>query len=85
MTAGVAEHLVGLALGDLGAVVEHDHVLRELVHDFEIVLDQDHRDAGEAQAVDHRDREVRLGGVQPGHDLVEQQELRVPGERPSDL
>src|SRR5687768_9358339 len=36
---GIAAHLVGRAVADLLAVVEHDHAVRDVHHDTHVVLD----------------------------------------------
>ena len=78
----VARDLLRRALGDLLAVAQH-HDLGGQRHDrAHDVLDQQDGEAGalvELAQEGHHD--VDLGGPQPGHHLVEQQQLGLGGER----
>ena len=49
-TAGSARHLSGRSLGDLGAGVEHDDMVRDAHHQIHVVLDQDHGHARRPRA-----------------------------------
>src|SRR3989454_5629867 len=82
----VPDDLRRRALGDLLSVVEDDDPLGEGHHDLHDVLDHAQRQA--ELAVDpahqlHRGR--RLGGSEPRHGLVEQEQAGLGGERPRDL
>ena len=72
-------------LGNLHAVVEHGHAVRDLHHEVHVVLDQEHGDApvtdAPDQAVDHLD----LLAVEPRRGLVEEKEPRADGEGAGDL
>ena len=84
--ARVGAHLGGLALGDLLAVVEHGDVLGDAHDDLHVVLDQHDRDAALVAQLVHELRElVGLLRVHAGRRLVEQQQLRVGGQRAGDL
>ena len=84
-TCGSLSTSVGGAFGDLGAMIEHDHALRERAHDLEIVLDDEERHAARVEPVDQLDHLRDLGRVQPGHHLVEQDQLRLQRERARDF
>src|SRR2546427_1060218 len=82
----VPDDLRRRALGDLLSVVEDDDPLGEGHHNLHDVLDHAERQA--ELAVDpahqlHRGR--RLGGGEPRHGLVEQEQAGVRGGRPRDL
>src|SRR5215470_6478772 len=74
----ILAHDLGRAVGDLPAVVEHDHA--------HVVLDQ--RDGG-AELVVHVEDEaghvLLLLHVHPRHGLVEEEEVRLGGQRPRQL
>src|SRR5581483_11139447 len=81
----VAVNLLGPALGDLLAVIEHDHRVGNFVDHVELVLDQENGDAAIAQAPDLVGEFQRLGGVHAGGRLIEQQQQRLGDERAGDL
>src|SRR5437660_12450073 len=81
----VAVDLLGLSLGDLLAMVEHDDIIGNLVDDVELVLDQKDRDAAVAQAADLVGELERLGRVHSRGRLVEQQEHGLADEGAGDL
>ena len=84
--ARVGPHVGGRALGDLLAVVEHGDVLGDAHDDLHVVLDQHDRDAAlVAQLAHERGELIGLLRVHAGRRLVEQQQLRVRGQRPGDL
>src|SRR5512143_58879 len=75
----------GTILGDLFPVTHHDDLVRDLHDEGHVVLHEQH---GDAQVADPRDQPphfVRFPHVQPGRGFVEQEELRLAGERPADL
>ena len=52
MTAWLRRTSSGRAVGDLAAVVEHDHVVGQIHHHADVVLDEHHRRAELAVGVD---------------------------------
>src|SRR5262245_47023269 len=75
---GIAGHLVGAALGDLLAVVQHDDAPRDRHDDVHDVLDHEEGHAVVAvQAEEEGDGVLGLDGREAGHDLVEQDHLGV--------
>jgi hypothetical protein len=78
--------LLRLALRDLLAVVEDRHAVGDAHHDLHVVLDQEDGHVLLLTELGHEGREVRrLLGVHSGGGLVEEQELRLGGERPRDF
>src|SRR5713101_2905625 len=88
---GVDHRLVGLhlgrrAVGDLDAVVEHQHARGQIHHHAHVVLDQRNRGAVVVAAVeDEAGHVLLLLEVHAGHRLVEQQEVGLHGERAAEL
>ena len=79
---GIAHHLLGRAARDHFAVVQDADVLGERHHRAHHVLDQEDRGAVLAvEVAEHLDHLVALGGTQPSHHFIEQQQLRPRGER----
>src|SRR5688500_13088630 len=79
---GIAAHLVGRAVADLAAVVEHHHAVGDVHHDAHVVLDQ--HDGRAELVVDVEDEAAHvllLLDVHAGHRLVEQQHLGLHRER----
>src|SRR5438132_13613845 len=79
---GVLPHRIGRSVGDLAAVVEDDDVARQSHDDPDVVLDQ--HDGRAELAVDVGNEPAHLALlllVHAGHRLVEQQQLRLAGER----
>ena len=76
----------GRAVGDLAAIFEHDDAVRQVHHDAHIVLDK--RDRG-AELLVHVEDEaghvLLLLEVHAGHRLVEEEEVRLHGERAAEL
>src|SRR5262249_6545478 len=74
--------LLGRAVGDLAAVVENHHSIRQVHYHTHVVLDQ--RDGG-AELIVHVKNETRhvllLLEVHACHRLVEQQQIGLHGER----
>jgi len=72
----------GRAVADLFAVVQHHHAVADVHHHAHVVLDQHH---GGAELVVHIEHEAAhvllLFHVHAGHRLVEQQHLRLHGQR----
>ena len=85
MTFGSLLHVRRRALGDLLAVVEHQHAVADAHHQLHVVLDQQDRDAVVADASISLPSATRLGGVHAGRRLVEREQLRLGGERARDL
>src|SRR5258705_10728258 len=82
----VGPDLVGSAVGDLAAVVERDHAVRDVHHHAHVVLDE--RDGGVELVVDAEDEAAHvflLLDVHARHRLVAQHELRRGGERAGQL
>ena len=73
------------ALGELAAVVEHEHVVRHFHHQPHVVLDQHDRGAFGRQALDQRVDLARLGLVQSRRRFVQQQQFGLRAQRPRDL
>src|SRR5262245_24057098 len=76
--------LVGQAVGDDLAVVQDRDALREREGHVHVVLDHQEGD-GRIELLQERRHRVRLGGREPGGRLVEQEELRLAGQRQGDL
>src|SRR5207302_1529837 len=82
----VAPHLGGRAVGDLPAVVQHDHPVGDVHDHAHVVLDE--RDRRAELLIDVEDEAAHvllLLDVHPGHRLVEQQEPGLGGQRPGEL
>ena len=78
----LAAHLIGRAVADLLAVVEHDHAIGDVHHHAHVVLDQHDRRAVLLVDVEHEAAHVLLFlDVHAGHGLVEQQQRRLGRER----
>src|SRR5512143_3289190 len=75
----------GTVLGDLLPVAHHDDLVRDLHDDRHVVLHEQHGDAHVADPRDQPSHIVRFPHVQPGRGFIEQEELRLAGERPADL
>src|SRR5262245_45909865 len=82
---GVAEHLRGRALRQLLAVEENHDAIREVANGLHHVLDDDEGGAAIADALDEGDGGVDLGGVEPGHDLVQEEHGGAHGQRACQL
>ena len=79
-------HLVGGAVGDLAAVIEHGDPLGNVHHHRHVVLDQDDRRAPFPVHLEDEARHVLFFFlVHAAHRLVEQQELRVERQRAAEL
>src|SRR5262249_14670498 len=72
-------------LKDLLAVVQHDDHVRERHHGLHHVLDHQERDAARAEPPEPRHHPLDLGGRQPRHDLVEEDQLRLRGHGSGDF
>src|SRR5512140_1099856 len=75
----------GTLLGDLLPVAHHDDLVRDLHDERQVVLHEQHGDAHVADPRDQPSHFVRFPHVQAGRGFVEQEELRLAGERPADL
>src|SRR5262245_56965559 len=83
---GVVAHVVGRAVADLLAVVEHDHAVGDVHHHPHVVLDQHDRGAELVVDVEHEAAHVLLLlDVHARHRLVEQQHLRFHRQRASEV
>ena len=84
---GVAADLGGRSLCDDLAVVQHRDALADAHHDPHVVLDEEDGQAElVAQAADEVDPSVAgLAAVHAGGRLVEEQQLRLRGQRAGDL
>src|SRR5262245_28175494 len=82
----VALDLGGHPVGDLAAVVEHHHAIRDVHHHAHVVLDQHERGAEVVVNVENEAAHVLLFlEVHPRHRLVEQEQRRLRGERAAEL
>ena len=68
----IGAHLLGRALGDLGAVVEDDDLVGDVHHHLHVVLDEKDGDATIADLEDQLAQLRLLGGVQAGGGLIQQ-------------
>ena len=68
------------AFRDLLAMVEHDDMAGDRHDRAHHMLDDDDGEPPLRQLPDQRDRLVDLGRIEPGHDLVQQQDARPGGE-----
>jgi hypothetical protein len=86
MTFWSVAHFLRRAVGDLAAVVEHHHPVADVHHHAHVVLDQHDGGAELVVDVEHEAAHVLLFlQVHAGHRLVQQQELRLGGERAREL
>ena len=81
----VAAHLLRRAFGQLLTLVHHDHVIRQVHHQLDIVFDQQDAQAFGRQATDQRLGVVRVGVTHALGWLVEQQHARAGGQRHRDF
>ena len=73
----IVDHGAWLAFSDLLAEIEHDHAVRNIHHDADIVLDHDHRHPPLlVQVEDVAGHLLLLFQVHPRHGLVQQDQLR---------
>jgi hypothetical protein len=83
---GIAHHLGGRAVGNLAALVQHDHALHMAQQRGHGVLDPHHRQVQlVAQAADQPRHLFNLGFGQAGGHFVQQQHARARGQRHADL
>jgi hypothetical protein len=81
----VGAHLIGRAIGDDLAVMQHDDPFRDAHHRLHIVLDEQNGHVG-AVELDDEAREIGLlGRVHAGHRLVEQKQLGLERQGAGDL
>src|SRR6266542_1169057 len=83
--AAFGRDLAGRARRDLLAEREHDDPMGERHHRAHIVLDQEHGDTFRVDAGDQSYHCIDLGGIEPGHDLVEQEQRWLGGEGAREL
>src|SRR6185436_4770250 len=82
----VASYLVGRAVGDLAAVIEHHNPVGNVHHHAHVVLDEHQRRAEVVVDVEDEAAHVLLFlEVHARHRLVEQHQLRLRGERAPEL
>ncbi len=74
----------GLAFGDDATEVEHVDVVAHVEHERDVVVDQEHAGARDADVADPVAEPAALGGVEAGGRLVEQEDRRVGRARPGD-
>ncbi len=82
---GMARDLVGRALGDLAAEVEHRNPLRNARHQGHVVLDEHHGGSLAVELLDHGRERIGLLRVKAGRRLVEQKQARLGRERAGDF
>ncbi len=86
MTFGIVPDLARRAVGDLGAVVEHDDMVGDLHHHRHVVLDQ--QDGGAVLLADREQQRVELEAlarVEAGGRLVEAEQHRIGAHRARDF
>ena len=82
----VRAHFRRRAFGDLHAVIEHGDALADAHDDLHVVLDQQHGDLKLVLDEADEPRQLHLlGRVHAGGGFVEQQQLRLRGQRADDL
>jgi hypothetical protein len=81
----VVPHGLRPPFGDFRAVVEHVDPIGELHHEFELVFNQQDRDAPRLERRDERLHLPGFGRIHAGGRLVEQQHSRLQREGASDL
>src|SRR5262249_37887615 len=82
---GIVEHVHGRPLRQLLAVEEHHDAVRQIADGLHHVLDDDEGDALLTNPLDEADGGVDLGGGEPGHDLVQEEDGGAHGQRPRPL
>jgi hypothetical protein len=83
---GVVAHFLWRAVPDLLAVVQHHHAVADVHHHAHVVLDQHHGGAELVVHVQHKAAHVLLFfHVHACHGLVQQQQLRLHGQRPAQV
>jgi len=81
----VVKHGGRLPALDNAPLAHHDHLLGQLPHDREVVADQQVADAGRVPDVGEQVQHLRLDRhVERGDRLIEDQHLRLGGQRPGD-
>src|SRR5664279_4764854 len=79
----IAPHLGGSALGDLASEIQHMNAVGNVHHDPHLVFDHQHGDAELVADVQYKTGNVLgLLLVHARHHFVEQQQLRLAGQRP---
>lgn len=82
---GSGKHLVDIAAFDDPPVLHHQHAVRQVTHDTEIVGDEQQRSAGCRLEFREKIENLRLNrNIQCAHRLIGDQEARAWGERPGD-
>ena len=77
MTAWFDEYAAGIALGDLLAVMQHQQPIRQALDGFDDVFDDENADTLVTDLADHLDHFFDLDQIQPRHDLIAQENLRL--------
>ena len=73
MTAWLRLDFVGRSIGDLDAMIEHDHTVGQVHHHAHVVLDQRNGCAVLIVHVEHKARHVLFFlEIHPGHRFIEQ-------------
>ena len=80
MTSSLLADRAGIAGGDDAAIDQHGDAVGEREHRVHVVLDQ-HDGDFLPQFLQQRHHARRFGDAEAGHRLVEQQQLRLGGER----
>ena len=80
----IAGNLGRLAVGDHAALVQHGNAVRQRQHAIDVVLDQQHG-VGRGELADQRADHLAVGFGQAGQRFVEQQQLRIGGQRDGDF
>src|ERR1700746_1774578 len=78
----IGDDLVRFAVADDKPVIEHDQAAADAHHLFEIVLDQNHRDAALMNRADGLDLPGSLSVVEASKGLIEEDDLRMDGKGP---
>ncbi len=78
---GVCHHFFGSTFHDLATGVEHDHAVGELHHRFHDVFHHHHGDPPFAHLANQLDHLPQLHHREPGHGLVQHEDLGLHSER----
>lgn len=82
---GVMSDLVGGALGDDFAIVQHINFVTDSHDDFHIVLDEENSDSGVGDAADEVEEVLGFGGVHTCSGFIEQEQGGCGGEGPGNF
>ena len=81
----IADHFLRAALGNLLAVIQHDHAVGHGHDRAHHVLDDDDRQPARGELSEQRHGLIDLRRIESGHDLVEQQQLGLRRQSPRHL